>query len=109
MALVEISDFVLWAKHIHGDAFLQERVLALVAGEIVHLTVDGSTGTWKRMEDGKNGVPTPGLKPIGRAKQRWHELYRERRGDLVEIALAPGGSRPATLMTSSTETCHDQA
>ena len=100
MAVVEVKDFVLWTKHIHGDAALRDRLLALAAGEVVRLVVDDFAGVWSKMEDGKNGVPTPGLKPIGPAQARWRELYRERRGELVEIR-EPGEARKTVLRKTS--------
>ena len=87
MNLIEVRDFVLWPKHIHGTGNLKEALLALEAGEIVELVVNGYRGHWEKMADGKDGRPTPGLKPIGMAKKEWHGL-KDRWGDLVEIKRA---------------------
>ena len=46
MAQTTVSDFVMWAKHIHGDASIVDRILGLEAGELLSLSVDGSPGTW---------------------------------------------------------------
>jgi hypothetical protein len=88
VSVVEARDYVLWPKHIHGNPSLRDELLALEAGALVKLTVDGVVGTWVKMEDGKNGEPTPGLKALGEARKHWHQLFRERRGAVVEIRTA---------------------
>lgn len=88
MAIVEIKDFVIWAKHIHGDKTLREHLLALNEGDPVTLLVDGTKGVWVKMDDGRNGVPTPGIKPVGPAKRQLAELYRAKKGEIVQISLA---------------------
>ncbi len=82
---VQIRDHVLWIKHIHGDAALAEYLRALSGGSRIALTVDGVGGTWEKMADGRQ--PTLGLKPLGEARNHWHDLQR-RRGDWVTIGLA---------------------
>jgi hypothetical protein len=42
------------------------------------------------MEDGKDGRPTKGLRPVGRTKAFWKALYQNRLGEAVPIDLAPG-------------------
>jgi len=86
MATTTVSDFVIWTKHIHGDGHLAARVAGLRAGEILNLEVDGVEGPWRKMDDGKDGRPTPGLRPVGRAQELWRELYKTRRGDVVSLA-----------------------
>jgi hypothetical protein len=51
-------------------------------------TLDGETGTWVKMEDAKNGAPTPGLKPLGHARTHWHGLFKDQLGAIVSIASA---------------------
>ena len=85
MAVVEVRDYSLWPKHIHGDEKLRETLLGLAEEGLVELKVDGVRGTWKRMAQGKNPEPTPGLRALGAAKAHWHALFRERRGELVPI------------------------
>lgn len=92
MADTTVSDFVIWAKHIHGDARLAERVLAMREGETLTLRVDGVVGAWRKMDDGKDGRPTPGIRPLGRAQAFWRELFKTRRGDVVRIELADEGA-----------------
>ena len=84
--LVEVRDFVLWLKHIHGASNLQARLLALDAREIVFLKIDGKVGIWERMRDGSDGSRTTGLKPSdARTRELWHALFRERPRERVRI------------------------
>lgn len=85
MSVVEVRDYVLWPKHIHGNVDLRDELLALDAGAIVKLVVDDFEGTWVKMDDGKTGTPTPGLKALGNARLHWHGLFREQRGAVVEV------------------------
>lgn len=90
MASLTVADFVIWTRHIHGDEALVKRLVALRAGETVELSIDGVTGTWRKMDDGKDGRPTPGLRPLGMARDHWSRLYDSRRGDVVGLeTLAP--------------------
>jgi hypothetical protein len=88
MSVVEARDYVLWPKHIHGNPSLRDELLALAAGALVKLDVDGVVGTWVKMDDGKTGDRTPGLKALGAARDHWHRLFRERRGAVVEVRKA---------------------
>lgn len=87
MAQVTVAGVVLWAKHIHGDG-LAERVTALPGGHVVRLTVDGVAGDWRKMDDGCDGRPTPGLRPLGDIKAVWRDLYMRRRGATVALEAA---------------------
>ncbi len=84
MSLVEVRDHSLWAKHIHGNDPLKTEITELSAGCLIELEIDGFRGTWEKMADGKDGRPTPGIKPLGLARKRWHEL-QDQRGALVPI------------------------
>lgn len=84
VGMVEARDYALWPSHIHGDDKLKEKLLKLDAGDLVELEVNGHRGMWKKMDDGKDGRPTPGLKGIGSAQREWHSL-KDRWGDLVSI------------------------
>ncbi len=101
MATTTISDYVIWAKHIHDDPALAGRVAMMRAGETIDLDIEGELGTWRRMEDGKDGRPTLGLKPVGAAQMTWRKLFKTRRGGIARLALAPrekvstGGPNPA--------------
>ena len=63
--------------------------------QVVNLKVDGITGRWEKMADGKDGRPTNGLKPNAGAKRAWHELL-EHRGCEVDITWV-GESIPPTI------------
>jgi len=94
MASTTVSDFVIWTKHIHDDEALASRLAALRAGETVELRIDGTAGTWRKMDDGRDGRPTPGLRPVGRARDHWRRLYESRRGEVVgleAVAMAAHG------------------
>ena len=84
MSLVEVRDHALWIKHIHKNEALKSTLVNLAAGDLVELRVNGFQGVWKKMEDGKDGRPTPGIKGLGKARDHWHGL-QENRGDLVSI------------------------
>ena len=84
MSLVEVRDHALWIKHIHGNEPLKERLLALPGGTLIELQVASVRGMWKKMDDGKDGRATPGIKALGKARDHWHALQSER-GELVTI------------------------
>lgn len=96
MSFVEIKDHALWAKHIHGNKKLKEKILSMNAGDIIHLEVNGMNGVWVKMEDGKDGRPTPGLKGIGKAKAFWHGL-QDQRGEIVTIKEVKQSWQPQIL------------
>jgi hypothetical protein len=85
MATTTISDYVIWAKHIHGDVELVNRILSMWAGETLELEVDGVRGVWRKMDDGSDGRATPGIRPIGSAQVVWRSLFKRRRGEVVTI------------------------
>ena len=85
---VEVRDHVLWTKHIRGDAALKATLNALGERSPIDLEVDGCRGTWQKMDDGRAGRPTPGMKPLGPARLHWHDVYQEKRGHTVTVALA---------------------
>lgn len=87
MSFVEIRDHVLWAKHIHGNDSLKDEITGLDAGELIELEVDGFRGMWEKMDDGADGRPTTGIKPLGNARKHWHELQHDR-GSCVPISEA---------------------
>ena len=87
MAKVEVRDHAIWIKHIHGDEGLTEKLNQMPAGTLIELTVDGVQGHWRKMDDGKDGRPTNGLRAIGAAKDHWHGI-QDQRGKLVDIDAA---------------------
>lgn len=97
MGKMTIQDDVIWKKHIHDDAELLDLVARLSSGQTVALLVDGVRGEWCKMADGHDGRPTLGLRPLGRTKDYWRELYRDRRGDVVTVEVAPDLTGPQRL------------
>ena len=93
MSLVEVRDHALWLKHIHGNEDLKSELMNLNEGDLVELDVDGFCGMWKKMDDGKDGRPTQGVKAIGKARKYWHNL-QSKRGELVIIQKAASKSIP---------------
>ena len=84
MAYVKIKDDALWATHIEGDDRLRDRLLRLPSGASVDLEIGGIVGAWVKMKDGKDGRPTPGLRPIGSMQDVW-KRFQGRRGKTVTI------------------------
>src|SRR6056297_1833508 len=102
MSIVEVRDHALWIKHIHGNEDLKAALLALRGGDLVEISVDGIAGHWKKMADGRDGRPTPGIRPIGPARDHWQRTIEDKRGALVPICLAadlPTRPRPAPQPT----------
>jgi hypothetical protein len=91
MARVEVRDYVLWIKHIHGDDALREKLGGLSPGEVVTLLVDGREGLWRKVGANRsNGSAVAGLAPIGPAKSHWGELFRAHKahgGTVVEVVM----------------------
>jgi hypothetical protein len=81
---------VVWLKHIHDDPELSRHLGSLTAGAVVALRVDGVAGKWVKMDDGKDGRPTPGLRPLGAVKDYWNALFNEKRGEVVTVELLDG-------------------
>lgn len=89
MAQVQVRDYSIWTKHIHGDAALVARLESLAAGQTVCLRVAGTTGVWKKMADNSaSGAPMQGLKPLAAARTHWKGLYETNAGELVELFVA---------------------
>jgi hypothetical protein len=95
MAKVQVRDRSIWTKHIHGDAELARRLEAMEAGTTIELRIAGSRGWWEKMRSGAAGSQTPGFKPLGEAKEQWGELFRARRGELVELSFEGPSSPPS--------------
>jgi hypothetical protein len=87
MATTTVSDYVIWAKHIHDDQELVERIRSMWAGQTIRLEVDGVGGTWRRMDDGKDGRATLGVRPLGAAQEVWRGLFKTRRGATVSLKV----------------------
>lgn len=88
-----MRDRVIWTRHVHGEPALVKWLESIPAGRTVQLRVAGMSGVWEKMRDRPSGDPTPGLKPVGKMADYWRELFRKRRGELVELA-GEGPSSP---------------
>lgn len=97
MASAVVKDFVIWLKHVHDDARLAQHLSDLASGAVVTLKVDGVPGKWRKMDNGKDGRPTAGIRPLGAAKEFWNALYAERRGDVISIELADDGETAGAI------------
>lgn len=84
MATVTITDNSIWLKHIEGDPKLTKRLRELAEEEVIDLEVGGVVGRWQRMRTGKDGRPTPGIKPIEGMQQVWARMLADR-GRVVKI------------------------
>jgi hypothetical protein len=91
MAQVEVRDYALWTKHVHGDEGLRTRLESLEPEQTITLKIAGEEGLWRKMSAYRSsGKPTPGLSPIGPMHARWGDIYRRFKsqgGGLVEIEL----------------------
>jgi hypothetical protein len=84
MAKVKIADDAIWARHVEGDVRLKDRLNSMKPGEIVDLEINGVYGRWQRMRDGKDGRPTPGIRPIEAMRDVWSS-WQKNRGKVVDI------------------------
>ena len=80
---VEITDEVVWAKHLEEP--LKSRVLNLRPDARIELAVDGIVGEWRKMKTGRDGRPTQGIRPIGPMAEIWKQKFRPRKGEWVTI------------------------
>jgi hypothetical protein len=87
MGRLEIRDHAIWMKHIEGDPAIVARIMQLPQNAPITLQVDGKPVLFRKMRDGGDGRPTQGIRPDESFKEFWNELYQQRRGELVELAL----------------------
>jgi hypothetical protein len=87
MAHMIISDHTIWLKHLQNDQRIVDKLLALEQNAPVALRVDGKPILFRKMRDGADGRPTPGVRPDEAFKDFWNALYRERRGEAVAVDL----------------------
>lgn len=101
-ANVLIEDYSMWFKHISKNDLLVSRLRALRAGDEVRLRVGGIEGVWERKRDGRNNVPTEGLKPKSEEIRKiWFDWFRNRKGEEVEIELILPDSESETKAEES--------
>jgi hypothetical protein len=84
-----IRDNAVWAKHIEGDPELVRRILALPANAPINLVVEDTPVRFRKMRDGADGRPTPGLRADETSRGFW-DAIQERRGETVSIGLSHG-------------------
>lgn len=88
MARMVIRDNAVWARHIEGDSEIVRRILALPENAPLTLLIENRPVRFRKMRDGADGRPTPGLRPDASFKPFW-DAMQERRGEEVTVAL-PG-------------------
>ncbi len=86
MTQMVIADHTIWLKHIASDRIVS-RIAELKPNAPISLRIDGKPVLFRKMRDGGDGRPTPGIRPDEAFKDYWNALYRERRGEAVEIEL----------------------
>jgi hypothetical protein len=86
MGRLTIRDDVVWARHIEGEPEITRRILAMPANAPIDLVVDGRPVRFLKMRDGRDGRPTPGLRPDPAFKQFWDSM-QARRGEVVDVRL----------------------
>lgn len=101
MARVLINDHTIWLKHIESER-IARRLTSLKPNAPVALRIEGKPVLFRKMRDGADGRPTPGLRPDEAFKDFWNALYRERRGEKVEIDLGEEPHRDPYLAAVST-------
>lgn len=72
------------------------RAERLAEDEAIDLIIDGRPARFLRMKRGKDGRPTPGLKPAVSSASFWKAM-QARRGDQISIELAPSLANDAYL------------
>ena len=87
MAQVEMQDDCIWTKLI-SDKALAKKLDALPDDEIVLLETDGNIHCWAKMKTGKDGRPTPGLRPANdEANAYWQSFDPKGEGKGKSFAL----------------------
>jgi hypothetical protein len=85
--MVEINDVVIWAKSVYDPA-LQKFIIQAPQGKTMFLEIDGVAGNWIKMNDGRDGRPTNGIKPTTYTKNSsWAKIRAQKWGTLVSIRL----------------------
>lgn len=90
MGRLVIRDNALWTKHIEDDPEIVRRILALQADSPITLIIDGTPVHFRKMRDGADGRPTPGLRPATQSKAFWDDMQL-RRGEIVPVRLEGAG------------------
>ena len=80
------NDDAIWLKHVNADPDTLGMLHQIPAGTKLKIAIEGFRGDWQRMADGKDGRPTPGLKPIGKTAEFWKSM-KSRRGEYFEFKI----------------------
>ena len=86
MATFLNNDNAIWLKNVNADPDTVALLRQLKAGTRLKIEIEGHSGDWERMADGKDGRPTLGLKPIGKTLDYWNRMV-ERRGEHLEFRI----------------------
>lgn len=87
MGWMIVRDDVLWIRHIHDDPELTRRMQTLEDEAPIDLLIEGRPARFLKMRRGRDGRPTPGLKPSAGSSSFWKAM-QARRGESVAIGLA---------------------
>jgi hypothetical protein len=91
MATLLCNDDAIWFKHIDADSNILALLSQLPAGTRIAMNIEGITGSWQRMADGKDGRPTLGLKPVGATVEAWKKVRAKRSKERLNFRIiAPG-------------------
>lgn len=80
------NDDVIWLKHINADPSTIALLRQVPGGTKLKIEIEGFRGDWERMADGKDGRPTPGLRPVGKTAEFWKSM-KPRRGKHLEFRI----------------------
>lgn len=86
MPQIIVTDHAIWVKHIKNE-HIAAKITALKPNAPIALRVDGKPMLFRKMKDGGDGRPTFGIRPDEAFKEYWNCIYRERKGEAVEIEL----------------------
>ncbi len=103
MGTILNNDDVIWLKNVTADNSTLALLRQLPASAKLQLDIEGFRGDWERMADGKDGRPTLGLKPVGKALEFWKAM-RARRGEYLEFSIVElGGTYLSSLQKTLSE------
>ncbi len=108
---LEISDVVIWFKHLPA-ADLVSRLDGLEPEAEIVLQINEVVGSWRRMKTGKDGRLTRGIRPVGRMQPIWQGWYETRKGERVtvqEVTLADDYLSASTALFSEWSEPEDEA
>ncbi len=98
MGWMILRDDSIWFSHINDAPELVKKARDLNEGEPLDLIINGQPARFLRMNRGKDGRPTPGLKPSAGSFPFWRRM-QDKRGERVSIDLASATVYDAYLMS----------